>query len=233
MGTAYLTYISGPAKMETAGQGEGVATGEEEEYRFHEITSADDPALAFAPSWQRRLCQTHMPTGEWYCLVAYEASTGQKVGHVWCTTTSSKGLLNGMVNIKLHPDEVYVWDLYIDPSHRRLGLSQAMGWALVRTMVARGKRYGLTHVLYENAASILWHHMFGFSWVQLFNYIEIGDRIWWKVPFGACPAFGPLSRHGRHSMPDPPEPFGGSLLPSADHTVTRDQIRSLRQRSQA
>jgi L-amino acid N-acyltransferase YncA len=230
MGTAYLTYISAQAKMTTAGTGEGVATGDEEEYRFHEITSPDDPALAFAPRWQRRLCRTHMPTGAWYCLVAYEAASGKKVGHIWSTTTSSKGLFNGVVNVKLFPDEVYVWDLYIDPSHRRLGLSQAMGWALIRSYDARGKRYGLTHVLYENAPSVLWHHMFGFSWLQLFNYIQIGDRIWWKVPFATCPTFGPLSRDGRHSLPHPPDPFGGSLLPS-DGTVTRDQIRSLRQRS--
>jgi ribosomal protein S18 acetylase RimI-like enzyme len=229
-GTAYLTYISIHQKLETAGKGEGVATGEGAEYRFHEITSPDDPALAFAPRWQRRLCRVHMPTGAWYCLVAYEAATGKKVGHVWSTTVSQNGLLNGMVNVKLHPDEVYVWDLYIDPSHRQLGLSQAMGWALIRSYAAREKRYGLTHVLYENAPSILWHHMFGFSWLQLFNYVQIGDRICVKVPFSACPAFGPLSRRGRHSLPDSPDPFGGALLPS-DGTVTRDQIRSLRQRA--
>jgi hypothetical protein len=72
--------------------------------------------------------------------------------------------------------------------------------------------------------------MFGFSWLQLFNYVQIGDRFFVKVPFSACPAFGPLSRRGRHSMADPPDPFGGALLPS-DGTVTRDQIRSLRQRA--
>jgi GNAT superfamily N-acetyltransferase len=230
MGTAYLTYIPALEKLETAGTGEGVATGEDEAYRFHEITSPDDPELAFAPQWLRRKCQTHMPSGEWYCLVAYEVATGEKVGHVWTTTVSSRGLFNGVVNVKLCPDEVYVWDLYVDPSHRGLGLSQAMGWALVRGFTDRGKAYGITHVLYENAPSILWHHMFGFFWVQLFNYIQIGDRIWWKVPFGTCPRFGPLSKRGRHSMTDPPDPFGGSLLPS-DGSVTREQIRSLRQRS--
>jgi hypothetical protein len=230
MRTAYLTYISVDAKAATAGKGEGVSTGEDAEYRFHEITSADDPALSFAPRWQRRMCRTHMPTGAWYCLVAYDAATGDKVGHVWSTTTSSNGLFNGVANVKLYPDEVYVWDLYIDPGHRGLGLSQAMGWALIRTYAARDKHWGFTHVVYDNAPSILWHHMFGFSWMQLFNYVQIGDRITWKLPFATCPSFGPLSRHGRHSSPDAPDPFGGSLLPS-DGTVTREQIRALRRRA--
>ena len=99
-----------------------------------------------------------------------------------------------------------------------------MGWALIRSYDARGKRFGLTHVLYENASSVLWHHLFGFSWLQLFNYIQIGDRIWWKVPFATCPAVRsaltrwaplvarpagsvrrlapPFRRHG-HPRPDP------------------------------
>jgi GNAT superfamily N-acetyltransferase len=230
-GTAFLTYIDIPAKLARAGEGEGVAVGEDAEYRFHEITSADDPELAFAPGWQRRLCRTHMATGEWYCLVAYETATGAKVGHVWATTASTRGLLNGVVDVRLAPDEVYVWDLFIDPAHRRLGLSQAMGWALIHTFAARQKRWGLTHVLYENAPSIMWHHVFGFAWMQVFNYIHIGDRIWWKIPFATCPSFGPLSRHGRHDSAQPGDPFGGALVPSSDQGITREQIRSLRRRA--
>ena len=229
-GTAFLTYIDIEAKVASQGEGAGMAVGHDAEYRFHEITSADDPELTFAPAWQRRLCETHMATGEWYCLVAYETDSGAKVGHVWATTASTRGVLNGVFDVRLAPDEVYVWDLFIDPGHRRLGLSQAMGWALIHTFDSRRKRWGLTHVVYENAPSILWHHVFGFSWMQVFNYVQVGDRVWWKIPFSTCPSFGPLSRRGRHAMAEPPDPFGGALVPSPDRGITREQIRSLRHR---
>ncbi len=230
MGTAYLTYINIPEKLTQIGALEAEAEPGTETYRFHEITSADDPELAFAPAWQRRLCATHMASGAWYCLVAYERETGRKVAHVWTTTETTRGLLNGVMNLKLAPDEVYVWDLFIDASHRGLGLGQSLGRALIRTFDARGKRWGLTHVLYDNAPSILWHHMFGFSWMQLFNYIKIGDRIWLKVPYAECPRFGPLSPQGRHSMAEPDDPFGGALVPAADAPVTRLTIKGLRRR---
>jgi hypothetical protein len=137
------------------------------------------------------------------------------------------------MNVRLRPDEVYVWDLFIDPAHRNMVLSQEMGFALVRTFVARGASYGLTHVLHSNSGSILWHHLFGFGVVQTFNFFHIGDRILWKIPFGECPRFGPLSRQGRHSQAEPEPFFGTALIPSADQAITRAQLRALRRRGAA
>jgi GNAT superfamily N-acetyltransferase len=229
--TAFLTYIDIATKL-TQMEEEDAARREErvERYRFHEITSAADPELDFAPAWQREMCKTEMATGAWYCLVAYDGETGEKVGHVWATTESTRGLRNGIMDVTLAPDEAYVWDLFIDPAHRRMVLSQEIGHALIRTFHSRGKRWGLTHVLFDNAASVLWHHMFGFNVAQLFNFVKIGDRILWKVPLGESPRYGPLSSDGRHAQPDPPDPFGLSFVPAADPQLDRSQIRGMRRR---
>jgi ribosomal protein S18 acetylase RimI-like enzyme len=229
--TAFLSYIDIHAKLEQMRAEEADhRESTEDRYRFHEIVSADDPELAFAPRWQRRLCRTEMDRGAWYCLVAHDLATGTKVGHVWSTTESASGLRNGIANVRLAPDEVYVWDLYIDPAHRNLVLSQEIGRALIRTFDARGKRWGLTHVLFDNAASVMWHHLFGFDVAQLVNFVRIGERVLWKVPFGESPRFGPLSRAGRHSLDDPPDPFGLSFVPSPEHQLQRAQLRGLRRR---
>ncbi|HKY14735.1 MAG TPA: GNAT family N-acetyltransferase [Microthrixaceae bacterium] len=228
--TAYLTYMVVAERQERIRLDDGsTAPDGTGPYRFHEITSADDPVLSFAPRWQRRLCRKGMANG-WYCLVAFDRETGAKVGHVWATSESTRGIANGIMNVQLAPDEVYVWDLFIDPAHRQLALSQEMANALVRTFDARGARYGLSHVLYENSASILWHHLFGCAVLQTFNFVHIGERILWKVPLAECPRYGPLSRHGRHSESDPAPCFGAALLPSPDLAITREQLRALRRR---
>jgi GNAT superfamily N-acetyltransferase len=224
--TAFVTYIDIPGKL---GQLAALDPSTSR-YRFHEITSSADPMLGFAPHWQRRLCRTHMDAGFWYCLVAVDPETDAKVGHVWTTTESANGRLNGMLDVRLAPDEVYVWDLFIDPAHRNLVLSQEMGEALIRTFEARGKRWGLTHVRYDNAASVMWHHLFGFDAAQVVNFVQVGDRLLQKLPFGESPRFGPVSRRGRHSTLDPADPFGLSFVPSPDHQLDRAALRGLRRR---
>jgi len=206
MGTAFLTYIEMAPNV-------GREFETSPQYRLSEVTAADDPAFDLMPRWQAALARDLVVAGRWCHLVAYDTETGDKVGHVWVTLESTSGLANGVMNVRLRHDEAYVFDLFIDPRHRRAALGNAMGQWLIQTFESRGVAWGLTHVMYDNAASVMWHHMFGFNWMQVFNYVHIGDRIWWKVPFGECPRFGPLSRRGRHSMAEPPDPFGGALIP--------------------
>lgn len=207
LSTAYVTYIGLQQNL-----GRPFDTGDN--YRFEEVTSAEDPALAFAPRWQRRLAAGPMERGEWVCLVAHDTELDDlRVGHVWSTFASTSGLANGMLNVSLRPGEVYVWDLFIHPEHRRESLGNAMGQALIDSFEPRGVEYGYTHVLADNTSSVIWHHMFGFNMAQIVNCVNIGDRFWWKVPFSAAPRFGVLSHRGRHNTEPAPEPMGPGLLP--------------------
>jgi ribosomal protein S18 acetylase RimI-like enzyme len=185
-----------------------------ERYRFHLADDAADPALAFAPRWQRRLAAGPMARGEWFCLLAFDDELdGLRVGHVWVTLASTRGPLTGMLDVRLRNDEAYVWDLYIHPDHRKMSLGNAMGQRLIDTFVDQGVAWGYTHVLDSNTGSVIWHHLFGFSLYQMVNCIHAGDRFWWKVPLSDTPRLGPLSRKGRHNIDPPPDPFGGGLLP--------------------
>lgn len=205
--SAYVTSISLEAHGDRAFEAP-------DNYRMIEIASADDPMLSWAPQWQRHLAAGPMERGEWMCLVAKdEDHDGLQVGHVWLTLASTRSVGNGMLNVNLRDDEAYVWDLFIHPEHRRESLGNAMGQALIDTLIPRGIKWGYTHVLMENPSSVIWHHMFGFDVAQTVNCVNIGDRYWWKIPFSAAPRFGPLSRHGRHDQQPPADPMGSGLLP--------------------
>ncbi len=207
LGTAYVTCLNTEQKL-----GRPFETGEN--YRFHLIESGDDPALGFAPRWQRRMAARAMANGEWICLVAYDTELDDlRVGHVWATFADTRSLGNGMLNVRLRGGEAYIWDLFIHPEHRRMSLGNAMGQALIDTFQPRGVEWGYTHVMADNSSSVIWHHMFGFDLVQDVNCIHAGDRFWMKVPFSASPRFGPMTRNGRHNQepPQPPEVTG--LLP--------------------
>jgi ribosomal protein S18 acetylase RimI-like enzyme len=216
LSTAYVTYI----KLE-GHVGRSFDTGNN--YRFHEVTSADDPALAFAPRWQRRMAAGPLERGEWTCLVAHDTDLDDlRVGHVWSTFVSTYRRGNGMLNVRLAPGEVYVWDLFIHPDHRRESLGNAMGQALIESFEPRGVEWGYTHVLADNTSSVIWHHMFGFNVAQVVNCVNVGERFWWKVPLSAAPRFGPLCRQGRHNSYPAPDPMGPGLLPPEWARSSRD-----------
>jgi ribosomal protein S18 acetylase RimI-like enzyme len=205
--TAYVTYIRLGDQSERRFE-------IPERFRFHIVTDAADPALAFAPRWQRRMAEGPMARGEWFCLVAFDDELdGLRVGHVWVTLASIRGPLTGVLDVRLRNDEAYVWDLYIHPDHRKMSLGNALGQKLIDTFHSRGIDWGYTHVLASNTGSVIWHHLFGFSVYQMVNCLHVGTRFWWRIPFSDSPRFGPLSRKGRHNTEPPPDPFGGGLLP--------------------
>ncbi|HKY14990.1 MAG TPA: hypothetical protein VJM33_08690 [Microthrixaceae bacterium] len=206
-GSAFLMYFDVQAHV-------GREFETNERYVLRRVVELDDPEIDRLPKWQRPLAREHLADESWIYVVATDTESGDmKVGHVWMTVTSVSGFGNGVMNVKLAPMEVYVFDLYIHPDHRRAALGNGLACWLVNNMGRVGYEWGYTHVLYDNAASVMWHHMFGFNWMQLFNYVHLGDRFWFKVPFSDSPRYGPLSRRGRHSDPDPQDPFGGAILP--------------------
>ena len=206
VGTAYLTYIDVAAHA-------GRPFPCPPRYELHQVTARDDPALASLPRWQARQAAALLESGQWVHVVARDRGSGDQVGHVWGSLVSTRGLLNGVVDVRLRPDEAYVFDLFIEPEHRGLALGNAMGQWLIEGYHDRGVDWGITHVDATNDVSLIWHHLFGFRTLQVFKYLHVGDRFWWKIPMSESPRFGPLSRRGRHSSEHAPDPTGGPLPP--------------------
>ena len=206
IGSGYLTYIdlfeADPEYVEL-----------DDTYTHEVVQSSSNPLFAkVAPPWQRRIAAQKVDAGDWYVLVIMHE--GKVIGHFWATVRSTKGLLNGVMDVNLvDGHEAYGFDLYLDPDHRRGKIGNWVAWLTITGLRDRGVRYGYTHVLTDNVPSIFWHHGVGFNIYQTFNYFNFGPRIWWKMPFSETPRYGPLSRRGRFNDPEPQDPFGGSFFP--------------------
>jgi hypothetical protein len=205
IGTAFLTFLDidgvEPPEVDLP---EGLSS--------RTITSSTDPLLArFSPRWQRRLAAPRLDSGDWYVLVILDGE--RLIGHFWASMVSTRGLFDGVLNVNVGPDEAYGFDLYLDPEYRRGKIGNFVAHTTIMSLRERNVKVGYTHVLFDNAPSIFWHHGVGFNWVQVVNYVNFGPRIWWKIPFSASPRYGPLSRRGRFDEDDPQMPFGSSMLP--------------------
>lgn len=203
---AYITYA------DLTGRSPDPAEAPDERYELHIIESADHPVLArFAPPWQIRWAR---PRFEARTQFAIAVTDGERVAaHCWVAVGDLTGLANGVLSVRIRPDEAYAYDMYIQPEYRRGAMATYLGETLMHTFFERGCRYGITFVLHSNGPSVLWHHSLGFNWIQMVKVFHLGDRIWWKVPFSDVPGYGPASRRGRHRDADPDDYFGGGLLP--------------------
>jgi GNAT superfamily N-acetyltransferase len=206
IGSAYLNYIdlvaADPEYVEL-----------DEHYTHEVVESSSNPLFAkVAPPWQRKVAAEKVDNGDWYVLVIMH--DGEVIGHFWAAVASTRGLMNGIMNLELvEGEEAYGFDLYLHPDHRRGKVGNWVAWLTITGLRDRGLRWGYTHVLVENVPSIFWHHGVGFNILQSFNYFNFGPRIWWKLPKSETPLYGPLSRKGRHNDPQPADPFGGSFFP--------------------
>ncbi len=207
IGSAYLTYMDLDATDPP-----GVEV--DPSYSHALIESSDHPLFhSFATPSMRKVAAPRVDAGDWYAIVILVDD--EVVGHAWFATRSERGLFSGVMNVRLRPEEAYGFDLFIKPEHRRGSLGSYMADIGIPDLKRRGFRYGYTHLLYENIPSMFWHHTTGFNLLQTYNYLRIGPRILWKVPFSETPRYGPISRRGRHNDPERKEPFGGSLFPTA------------------
>jgi hypothetical protein len=138
---------------------------------------------------------------------------GEVVARLWMTETSERRLFTGNPRIRLAPREIYFFDLYIEPEHRRGGLAWTMADVMFQILdpSINPHDYCYSFVVIENAPSFMWHHSIGFNILQSVSLFEFGPRIKWKIPFSDMPRFGPLSKKGRFT--DPVELFGPSILP--------------------
>ena len=179
-----------------------------------DVTSPDDPLIdAVTVPWQRERARKELAAGAWDIVVGVK--DGEPVGRIWETWTSERARFSGVPRVRLSGDEVLMFDLFVAKAHRRGNVAMTMASYFFDKYgddSGSDVKYVYGFIDYENAPSILWHHSIGFNVVQTINYVSIGERIKWKLPFSDVPRFGPMSRRGRHTDPDV-ELFGNQLLP--------------------
>ncbi len=190
-------------------------TDVDESVEFHEVTSPDDPLLpAICAPWQLAVARESLSRGEWDIIVAVK--DGKPIGRIWETHASERRLLAGIPRVRLARDEVFMFDLFVEREHRRSNVAMTMAnYFFEKYIHSPQVKYVYGFISYENAPSILWHDAIGFNVVQTMNYLAIGDRIKWRIPFSDVPRFGPTSRKGRHTDPDAAL-FGTALLPQSE-----------------
>ena len=146
------------------------------------------------------------------------------------TEENERRFFSGNPRIRLAPDEIYFFDLYIEPEHRRGGLAWTMADLMFRTYdpAVNPKACGYSFVEIENSTSFMWHHSIGFNIMQSVNMFMFGPRIKWRLPFSDMPRFGPFSRKGRFSDPRPL--FGPSIMPINVPPISDDPDVRLRRK---
>jgi len=177
------------------------------------VTSPDDPLLAqMCEPWQVKIASDSLRKGDWRILVAL--AEGRPVGRIWETKATERRHFAGIPRVRLAPRETFMFDLFVEREYRRSNIGMTMADYFFNLYVPGDcdVDYVYGFVSYENAPSILWHHSIGFNIVQTINYLAIGPRLKWRIPFSDNPRFGPMSRKGRHTDPDV-QLFGTSLFP--------------------
>jgi len=178
------------------------------------VTSPDDPIVEkVTQKWQLSGAKQALAEGKWRIMVALK--DGEPVGRIWETMRSERRLFIGVPRVRLAPDEAFMFDLFVEREYRRssIAITMAEHYFDLYDPDTTHLKYAYGFIAYENAGSILWHHGAGFNIVQTINYLELGPRIKWKIPFSDNPRFGPMSSKGRYNDPDK-ELFGSSLMPN-------------------
>ena len=183
------------------------------QFEIVEVDKPDDPLLPqICQPWQMKDARASMAKGDLRIIVALV--DGRPIGRIWELVASERRLFSGIPRVRLGPNESFMFDLFVEREYRRsnIGMTMADYFFNLYPPATSHMRYVYGFISYENAASILWHHSIGFNIVQTINYLAVGPRIKWKVPFSDMPRFGPMSRKGRHTDPEV-DLFGTSLLP--------------------
>jgi hypothetical protein len=181
---------------------------------IRKITSGSDPLLErIAAKWQLGRARQQLDSGAWDIIVALV--DGEPVGRIWETWETERALFSGVPRVKLASDEALMFDLFVEREYRRSNVAMTMAHYFFDVYSPENKPglgYVYGFISYDNGPSVLWHHSIGFNVVQTMNYLSIGDRIKWRIPFSDVPRFGPMSKKGRHTDPSV-DLFGTQLMP--------------------
>ena len=186
----------------------------DEQFEIVEVDNPEDPLLPqICQPWQMKDARESMAKGDLRIIVALV--DGRPIGRIWELFASERRLFSGIPRVRLGPNETFMFDLFVEREYRRSNIGMTMADYFFNLYPPDSDmRYVYGFISYENAASILWHHSIGFNIVQTINYLAVGPRIKWKIPFSDMPRFGPMSRKGRHTDPEV-DLFGTSLLPQS------------------
>ncbi len=119
-------------------------------------------------------------------------------GWIWLSRQTHRDPWSGL-HIQLARDEAYAYALWVEPAYRPKGVARALMVTMLRSVVsdpALTRVYGW--VDQRNRESQMLLRLLGFKDVQTVRRAQVLHRRGRQVPGSCRPAFGPLSRHGRH-----------------------------------
>jgi GNAT superfamily N-acetyltransferase len=198
----------------------GVTFDGDDEFEVREVTTPDDPLIdQIVAPWQRSWARQLFRDGRGRIIVALV--DGRPVGRVWEIFASEKSLFSGIPRMALAHDERLFFDLFVEREYRRSNIGSVMAnyvYSLYpgsnpETGFVGPVKYAYGFISYENSGSILWHYANGFNVAQTVNYLSIGERVKWRIPFSDMPRMGPWSRKNR-IVDDKIEMFGTALFPN-------------------
>lgn len=186
----------------------------DESFEIVQVTKPDDPILTkITQKWQQPYARKMLSEARGRVIVALK--DGEPIGRIWEIYETERSYFAGVPRVKLAKGETFMFDLFVEREYRRsnIGMTMADYFFQLYDPDTTDVKYVYGFISYENAPSILWHYSIGFNIVQTINYLSIGERIKWKIPFSDMPRFGPMSRKGRHTDPEK-ELFGTALFPN-------------------
>jgi ribosomal protein S18 acetylase RimI-like enzyme len=156
-----------------------------------------DPALRrILPPDRVRLLPERARRKDVFLVVFVE---GEPAGWVALARESHRDPWSGL-RVRLAPDEIYAYDLWVHARYRRSGAARYLAQETLRYAAADPALTVLLCWTDEDnvPAQTLMRKAFGLSQLQKARYARVLDRFGVPVPFSDRPRFGPFSRRGRH-----------------------------------
>lgn len=175
-----------------------------DDFRFKVVRDPTDPHLRQLET-PERLEQMKGPFARGtFVILAIHIPTDRAIGKMWIMTRTPEAgdAKRGMLPIHLARDEVFLFDLWVDPEFRRQAVGFTMAYELGAAVDAYFPDarwvYGYAHKDNEASRNLM-ELLYGMWPVQEITEIEVGLSYVNMVPNSDSPKFGPFSKKGRHS----------------------------------
>lgn len=159
--------------------------------KIKKATEEDLPAYrAFHPGRREGVIQARFARGD-ECFAVWDE--GHIVHAAW--VAAGRAYVPYLHrDLLLQPDEMYIYDSFTRPSHRRRGLCGLRGRYLLRHYHARGYKRALGLVALENKTAFAPVRSVGYTHVGMYTCVRLGPWQWhWQRAFGngRLPALAP------------------------------------------
>jgi GNAT superfamily N-acetyltransferase len=160
------------------------------------LSAEDRTARQLVPQSRFKVVDSYLARGD----RGYVATVGDRfAGWIWRSRVSHRDPWSGL-HIRIAPDEAYAYAMWVEETHRQLGLGGVLMSRLlydVRDDPTISRVYGWVDQR-NREMQVLLRLMYGFTPVQRVLRAHL-PRVGWQVPWSDEPRFGPVSRVGRHS----------------------------------